>query len=115
MTNHEQTERSAEAGLYSVVRLPNCAPDVEEGPVPEVLATVLSVGVTVGPWFPLADGRGWYVLLAAAVVALIALLRFIWLHRARSTRRKAALDAYAEREIARDRHGKTPPLNRARA
>jgi HAMP domain-containing protein len=51
-----------------------------------------------------ADGRGWYGLLAAAVVAVIALLPFVWLYRTRSTRRwKAALDAYAEGQIARDR------------
>jgi hypothetical protein len=50
-------------------------------------------------------------LLAAAAVALIALVQFVWLHRARSARRwKAALDAYAVQEIARDRRGKAPPL-----
>jgi hypothetical protein len=35
----------------------------------------------------------------------------VWLHRARSTRRwKAALDAYAAREIARDRGRTALPL-----
>jgi hypothetical protein len=51
------------------------------------------------------------MLVAAAVVALTALLPFLWLYRARSARRwKAALDAHAEREIARDRRRKGLPL-----
>jgi hypothetical protein len=42
--------------------------------------------------------------MTAAILVLIALLGFVWLYRARSARRwKAALDAYAERGIARDR------------
>ena len=98
-------------GSEFVVRLPNCAPTVEEGPVPGGLATVLSAGVMIGPWFRRpADGRGWQVLLAVAAIALIVLL-FVWLYRARSARRwKAALDAYAAWEIARDRRRKAPPL-----
>ena len=93
-----------------VIRLPCCAPTVEESPVPCGLATVLSVGVMIGPWFRPANGRGWQVLLAVAANALIVLL-FVWLYRARSTRRwRAALDAYAVREIARDRRRKAPPL-----
>jgi len=55
------------------------------------------------------------VLLAASVIALIAVVRFVWLYRARSARRRDdALDAYAEREIARDRRRKTAPLHRLR-
>jgi signal transduction histidine kinase len=97
-------------GSEFVVRLPNCAPSLEEGHVPGGLATVLSAGGMIGSWFRPADGRGWQVLLAGAAVALIALL-FVWLYRARSTRRrKAALDAYAVREIARDQRRKAPPL-----
>jgi hypothetical protein len=50
-----------------------------------------------------------FVFFAAAVVALTALLQFLWLYRARSTRRwQAALDAYAEREIAHDRRRRAP-------
>jgi hypothetical protein len=53
---------------------------------------------------------------SAAAVALIALLQVLWLYRARTTRRwRAALDAYAAREIARDRRRKGPPLSVAGA
>jgi cytochrome b len=70
----------------------------------------LSLAVIGVHWFRPADGQGWHVLVAAAVVALMALLRFIWLYRGHSNRRwKAALDAYAEREIARDRRRNAPP------
>jgi hypothetical protein len=114
MTNHQRTERSTAGpgtGSAFVPRLPDCAPNIKEGPVPGVLATALSIGVIGGPWFPAAAGRGWHVLLASAVIALIALLYFSWLYSARSTRRwKAALDACAAREIARDRRRKAPPL-----
>jgi hypothetical protein len=54
----------------------------------------------IGPWFLPASTVCWPVLLAGAAIALIALLQFLWLYRARSTRRwQAALDAYAAREI----------------
>jgi len=53
------------------------------------------------------------ILLTVAVFALIALLRVVWLRHARSARRrKFALDAYAEREIARNRRRQAPPLRR---
>jgi hypothetical protein len=53
-----------------------------------------------------------YVLPAGAVIALVALVR---LYRARTARRRrVALDAYAEREIARDRRRKAPLLSRLR-
>ena len=96
-------------GSEFVVRLPDCAPNIEEVPVPGVFAGVLSFGVTADPWFRPTEGRGWFALLAAAV-SLIAFLGFVWLHNARSTRRwKASLDAYATREIARDRRRRSPP------
>jgi hypothetical protein len=54
----------------------------------------------------------WQVLLSAAAIALSTIVPFIWLYRARSTRRwKAALDAYAVREIARDRRWKAQVMN----
>jgi hypothetical protein len=85
MTNRERTERSTAAGFH----------------------TVLSAGAMIGPWFRPADGRAWQPLLAAAAVALIALLSFVGLSRARSARRwKATLDAYAAREMVRDRRRK---------
>jgi hypothetical protein len=53
-----------------------------------------------------ADGGHWLALLAAAVFALTALAGAAWLYRARrARRRRAVLDAYAEREIARHRPG----------
>jgi hypothetical protein len=48
------------------------------------------------------------VFVTTAAITLIALPQFIWLYRTRSTRRwKAALDAYAVREITRDHRTKT--------
>jgi hypothetical protein len=76
-----------------------------------IRAATFSVGAIVGPWVGPAGSRGWHTLVAAAVVALIAVVQVVWLYRARSTRRwRAALEVYAEREIARDRRGKAPPL-----
>jgi hypothetical protein len=121
MTNHERTERSTAAGLHPeagkaggpfqgrLAAALGSAAHIEEGRLPGVLATVLPVGAVFGPWFGPAGGRGWLVLFATAVVALTALLQFLWLHRARSARRwRAALDAYAAREIAGDRRRKAP-------
>src|SRR5215475_3419049 len=55
--------------------------------------------------------RGWQALLPAAVVALTMLLGLVWQHRVRGVRRwKAILDAYAEREIARDRRREILPV-----
>jgi len=49
-------------------------------------------------------------LLEVAALALLALLPTLRLHRARSARRwRAALDAYAVREIARGRRRTAPP------
>jgi hypothetical protein len=57
-------------------------------------------------WQPAAS---WQALLAAFVLALAAILGSAWLFRARARRRlRAAVDAYAEREIARTRVRKTP-------
>src|SRR5262249_25114277 len=42
---------------------------------------------------------------------LTMLLGFVWQHRVRATRRwRAVLDAYAERELARDRHREALPI-----
>jgi signal transduction histidine kinase len=104
------SSRGPGTGSEFVVRLPSCAPNIEEGHVPGASALVLSAGAMLGPWLRPADGRGWQVLLAAAAVALVALLPFVWLYRARSARRwKAVLEAYAAREMARDRSRKAPP------
>jgi uncharacterized RmlC-like cupin family protein len=52
-------------------------------------------------------GHGWQALLAAAILALAAVLGVVWQDRARTTRRLAALDAWAEREINRSRSDST--------
>src|SRR5262249_43263851 len=94
MTNHERTRRSTQAGLAS-----------------DVLAAALPVGVAVRPWSWPAEGPGWQVLVAGAAVALIMVLQFLWLYRARSAgRRQAALDAYAAREIVREGRRRALPL-----
>jgi hypothetical protein len=50
--------------------------------------------------------------IAVAVTVLLALLQLVWLYRAHSAQRwRAALDAYAEREIARDRRRNSAPLH----
>jgi hypothetical protein len=63
-----------------------------------------------GPWFPTAHGRIWLDLLAGVAVAWTVLRQVVRLYRGRFTRQwKAVLDAYAEREIARDRRNEAPP------
>jgi hypothetical protein len=55
--------------------------------------------------------EGWQALLPAGVVALTVLLGLVWQHRVSAARRwKAVLDAYAEREIARDRRRQVLPI-----
>src|SRR5262249_22258043 len=109
MTTHERIGRRADPGLVPETRI--VPPNIEEGRVPGGRATVLSAGLMIGPWFRPADGRGWQVLLVAAAIALAALLQLVWLYRARSARRwRAALDAYATREIARERRRSAAPL-----
>jgi hypothetical protein len=50
------------------------------------------------------------ILFSAAAVALTALRQLVWLYRVRFTRRwKAILDAYAEREISRNRYRVAAP------
>jgi hypothetical protein len=67
------------------------------------------VGITTEPWSRAAAGGGWHALPAAAVIAVIVLLLPFWARRARTARRwRAALDAYAARELARGRRRKTP-------
>jgi hypothetical protein len=63
-------------------------------------AVLLVTGLIGGLWFlSAADSAGYAV---PAVVAITAVVSFTWQRsRARARRRKAALDAYAEREIAR--------------
>jgi hypothetical protein len=63
---------------------------------------VLGAGVAGELWLRPAEGGSWQALLPAAILALTAVLGIVWLARARAARRwNAAVDAYAEREIAR--------------
>jgi hypothetical protein len=60
----------------------------------------LSTGVLIGLGFRPAPGPGWREELSLAAVALAVLLGVAWWSRARAARRwRAALDAYAQREI----------------
>jgi uncharacterized RmlC-like cupin family protein len=71
------------------------------------LLAVWALGVLLGAVF--GDlwlwhaGRGWPVLLSAVLLALVGVLGILWAYRARTVRRLAVLNAYAQREIARSR------------
>jgi hypothetical protein len=72
------------------------------------LVAAFSMGIAGRTWLRPVDALE---LMASAVAALIAVVGFIWFQRDHSTRRwRAALDAYAEREIARDRRRRLPPI-----
>jgi hypothetical protein len=65
-------------------------------------AALLITALIGGLWFLLAIDPAGYAVPAAAVGAITAVVGVAWQQsRARGTRRKAALDAYAKREIAR--------------
>ena len=71
------------------------------------LAAVAAAGVIGGVVLPLVDGRAWQTLLPAMLLTATAVLGFVRLSRAHTARRlKAAMDAFAEREIARTRRRK---------
>jgi len=56
----------------------------------------------------------WHMLIVSAAFALASVLWIVWRSHSRFTRRwRAALDAYAEREIARDPNRKLLPIRRA--
>jgi xanthine/uracil/vitamin C permease (AzgA family) len=74
-----------------------------------ILPTALLAGAgMVGVALWLNHNLDWPVLLApAAILAAFTALAFVWLTRFRSARRwQAALDTYAEREIAQAQPGK---------
>jgi hypothetical protein len=79
-------------------------------PAASGVAAVLAAGVLGGLWLRPAEGSAWPALLTAAALAAAAILGVVWLSRARAARRlNAALDAYAEREIARGKARTYPP------
>jgi hypothetical protein len=76
-------------------------------------AALLGLGGTTSLWLWLTLGDGVQTLMASLVLALAAGLGLVWVRRTRAARRlQAALDAYAEREIARYWDGK--PLKKVR-
>jgi hypothetical protein len=87
MTTH-QTARSRHRSLISSAALG--------------AAALLIPGLIGGLWFLLAADSAGYAVPAVAVVTITTAVGFTWQRsRASGRRRKAALDAYAEREIAR--------------
>jgi hypothetical protein len=80
------------------------------GPLAPYAAAAL-VAVAAGVlWLGPAHGRGWQLLLPAALLVLPAVVGIAWQVRARAaTRLETALDAYAAREIARGRRRPAPP------
>jgi hypothetical protein len=68
-------------------------------------AALLGVGGAVGLWLWPTQGSAVRALPATAVFALTVVLGVLWQYRTRAARRwSAAVDAYAERELARARH-----------
>jgi hypothetical protein len=67
-------------------------------------AAALAAGIVGGLQVWPSHGRSGLALPPVAVLVLAAVLGIIWQSRARGTRRwRAALDAYAEREMAKER------------
>jgi transposase len=67
-------------------------------------ALVLGVAVVDGVWV-WTEPRDWQIFLQAGLLALLAVLGIFWARRARTARHRAALNAFALREIARARSG----------
>jgi hypothetical protein len=67
----------------------------------------------LGLWFWLMNGNEVATVLGAAALILTAILVIVWHSRVRAARRlHAALNAYAEREIDRERRRNGPPRAR---
>ena len=68
-----------------------------------------ATGFLGGFWLRPVAEPDWRGALSLAAVALVVLLGSVWRSRARAARRQeAALDTYAEQEIAKDRRRKSP-------
>jgi hypothetical protein len=77
---------------------------------PAALVWIVALLGAVRLWFWLTNGNDVPGLLAAAALLLTAALGAVGLARALAVRRfNAALDAFAEREIDRERQRKGPP------
>jgi uncharacterized RmlC-like cupin family protein len=68
-----------------------------------VSAVAALVGGVFGELWLSHAVRGWPVIMLAAILAVVAVLDLVWARHARTARRLAVLDAYAQREIARGR------------
>jgi hypothetical protein len=110
---HLGSDRSATASFgggqgREAARLLN----IGEGAFTGILAPGLLQVFAGAAWQWAPDGHTWQVLLAAPLIALGAVLALFWVSAARTTRRRnAALEAYADREIARDLRLKAAPPN----
>jgi hypothetical protein len=81
---------------------------VTRRPLTSLVASVLLIGAG-GLWLWLACGAGGAALPGAAALSVAALVGVVWGSRARATRRfNAAVDAYAQREINRERRRGKP-------
>jgi hypothetical protein len=77
---------------------------------------VLGAGVAGELWLRPSAGSVWPALLPAAFLAVAAVLGIVWLTRVRAARRwNAAVDAYADREIARARRRQASKRGRSAA
>ncbi len=66
------------------------------------VAACLTLGLVGEAWWYPAAARTWQALAAAAAFAVTAVLGYLWHAHARAARRlNSAVEAYAEREIAR--------------
>ena len=81
---------------------------------PSLIWLVALLGAA-GLWFWLRPEHSVAEMLGAAGLVLTAILGIVWLSRARAARRfNAALDAYAEREIDRERRTRAAAVVAAR-
>jgi hypothetical protein len=78
--------------------------------MPTSLVWLVTLPGAVGLWFCLINGNEVKGLLGVAALLFTATLGTVWLSRARAARRfNAVVDAYAEREIDRERRRRRPP------
>jgi membrane protein implicated in regulation of membrane protease activity len=85
------------------------------GPIAFSVSVALAAGWLGVLWWHPETGRNWQALLLAAVLVGLSILGWVWQFRIRAARRlRAAVDAYAEREIsqARRRQSRRPSVRR---
>jgi hypothetical protein len=67
------------------------------------LSVAVFVGAVISGSWLWSVRNDWLALLPVATLALLGMIDVVWVFHARTARRLAVLDAYAEREIARSR------------